>query len=202
MAFSQNWRSHQLVLTWRRAERDINPSLQQDVNIWFFPYCETCRTKRAIWRRKVWTVWVLSLLMQFILLYHHLVLEDQYWLFSYLVAPVLHTGHLKGSWVAALISSRFCVPASHPFLCWQKGVHDQELHEAEQGSSPVPCSQMGCELPALLCSALPAQRDKHCLCCCWAAAASSTDSTCATCDNVKDFRLPVFVDFPYKVISP
>lgn len=28
--------------------------------------------------RKVWTMLVLSLLMQFALLYHHLVLEDQY----------------------------------------------------------------------------------------------------------------------------
>lgn len=36
MASSQSWRSHQLVLAWRRAERDTTPSLQQDVNIWLF----------------------------------------------------------------------------------------------------------------------------------------------------------------------
>lgn len=36
MASSQPWRSHHSVLTWRRAERDKNPSLQQDINICSF----------------------------------------------------------------------------------------------------------------------------------------------------------------------
>lgn len=45
VASSQSWRSHHLVLTWRRAERDISPPLQQDVNI--FSFCDICRTKGA-----------------------------------------------------------------------------------------------------------------------------------------------------------
>lgn len=71
MASSQSLRSHQLVLTWRRAERDINPPLQQDVNIFSFSFCETCRKKGAFGRRKIWTEWMLSLLMEFVLFYHH-----------------------------------------------------------------------------------------------------------------------------------